>query len=67
MKNIPENTTVNEDSADQETSVGNFDSGQTVNENGVNVKNLERCFDRKIDKKWVLLLTRSKTGLRARF
>ena len=42
-------TTVNEGSAGQEFTVCNSDDGPAVNENVVNVKILEGCFNERID------------------
>ena len=48
--NVQENTTVKEGTADQEYTVGKSGSGQTVNDNVVYVKTLERCSNEKIDR-----------------
>ena len=53
MNNRQEITTVNEGTADQENTVGNIDSDSAVNENLVNVKTLERCFNERIDREMV--------------
>ena len=50
MNNRQENTGFNEGTVDQEFTVGNSDRGQAVNENVVNVKTLERCFNEGIDR-----------------
>ena len=50
MRNRQEITTVNEDTADQDFTVGNSDGGSAVTENVVNVKTLEGCFNGKIDR-----------------
>ena len=50
MNKIQENTTVNESTAYQELTFGKFDSGPILNENVVNVKICEKCFNKKIDR-----------------
>ena len=50
MNDRQENATVNEGTADQEITVGNAYSNPAFDENFVNVKNLERCFNERIDK-----------------
>ena len=50
MSNRQENTTVNEGTADQEFTAGNSGGGPALNENVVNVKILERCFNGRIDR-----------------
>ena len=49
MQDRQENTTAKENTADQEFTVGNSDNGQANNENVVNVKTLESCFNGRID------------------
>ena len=49
MSKRQQTSTINEGTADQEFTVGNSDGGQAVNENMVNVKILEKCFNEKID------------------
>ena len=44
-----ESATVNEGTGDQKFTVVNHDNNLTANENMVNVKTLERCFNEKID------------------
>ena len=46
-----ENTTVNESTGDQNFTVGTADNNSMDNENTVNVKTLERCFNERVDKK----------------
>ena len=55
MKSRQENTMVNEGTADQEFTVVNSDGVPAVNENVMNVKTLEGCFNEKIDREWVIL------------
>ena len=50
------NTTVNEDTANQEFTVGNSDGGLAVNEYVVSVKSLERCFKEKIERKMIKIV-----------
>ena len=50
LSNRRDNITVNEGTPEQELTVGDSDGGQAVNENAVNVKTLERCFNEKIDR-----------------
>ena len=45
-----ENTTVNEGTGDQEFTVGNPGSSLAANENAVNMKTLEKCFNERIDR-----------------
>ena len=47
---MQEITTVSEGGADQEFTVCDSDGGQTVNENVVNVKTLEKCFDERTER-----------------
>ena len=51
MNNRQEITTVTEGTADQDFTIGKSDSGQAINENVVNVKTLERCYNERIDRK----------------
>ena len=48
MSDRQESVTVNERTADQEFTVGNSDTNSAVNENLVNVKTLERCFNERL-------------------
>ena len=50
VSNGQENVVVNEDTVDQEFTAINFGSYLAANENLVNVKTLERCFDEWIDR-----------------
>ena len=50
MSNRQENAIVNEGTGDQEFTVDNLDSDLAVDENLVNVRTLERCFNEKIDR-----------------
>ena len=50
MSNKRENTTVNEDTGDQEFTLGYPGSNLATNENLMNVKTLERCFNERIDR-----------------
>ena len=45
-----ENATVNEGTGDQDFTVGTSGNNLTTNENTMNVKTLERCFNERIDK-----------------
>ena len=45
-----ESVEVNEDTNDQDFTVGTSNVGSIVNENALNVKSLERCFNEKIDR-----------------
>ena len=45
-----QNVVVNEGTNDQEFTVNNTDNNLAVNENLVNVKTLERCFNLRIDR-----------------
>ena len=49
MNNRRRKTTVNEGTADQEVTVGNYDTSPAVKEIAENVKTLETCFNEKID------------------
>ena len=51
MSEKQENSMVSEGSVDQGFTVGNSDSNPAVNENFLNVKTLERCFNERIDRK----------------
>ena len=50
MSEKQENSMVDEGSVDQGFTVGNSDSNPTFNENLLNVKTLERCFNERIDR-----------------
>ena len=45
-----ENTTIIEGTGDQENTGGSPESSLTVNENTVNVRTLERCYNERVDK-----------------
>ena len=49
MVDRQENVTVIEGTGDQEFTVGSLENNLTANENVLNVKTLERCFNEKID------------------
>ena len=65
--NRQENATVNEITADQGFTVGNSDTNPAVNWKFIKLKTLERCLNDRIDKKWIRLLTLSKTEFKTRF
>ena len=50
MSDRRKNATVNEDTGNQEITVGNLENNLTANENVVSVKTLERCFNETIDR-----------------
>ena len=61
-----EKTTVNEATGSQVFTINNPGSSLTVIENAMNVKTLGTCFTEKT-RKWVILLTRSKTLFETQF
>ena len=62
-----ENGKVNECTGDQEFTVDNSDSNLLASESSVNVRHLERCFNKSIDKEMVFIITLSKIKFRTRF
>ena len=67
VRDRQENATVIEATSDQEFTVGNLCSDLATNENAVNVKTLEKCFNEKIDREIGNVLTLSKIGFRTQF
>ena len=50
MSDRQENATVNEGTGDQEFTVGTSDNSSMINENTVNMRNLDRCFNESYDR-----------------
>ena len=62
-----ENGKVNECTGDQEFTFDNSGSNFLASESSMNVRILERCFNKSIDKELVYIITLSKIRFRTRF
>ena len=62
-----EKVVVNKGTNDRDFTVSTSSISTAVNESTVNVKNLEKCFNERIDKEMSNIVTQSRTGYKMQF